>query len=163
MKSKSAVGARRTPPAPRKTAKGDTAPDTVFCRKTLETFLYTLALGAGLILLFSLGVYFYPDPNVLIRPLGYTAAALTAFLGGFLSGRLRGGAPIVCGLINGILLTATMLLFSFFLLSASSKHSALTSTLLHTAIPILSVFGALTGVKRKSPATSKRRRTASRR
>ena len=162
MQSKSASHARRTPPSPRRSSQGNTTTKSgaVFSRNTLRAYLYTLAIGFGSILILSLGVYFYSDPGTLVRPLGYVASALTAFFGGFIAGKLHGGAPAICGLVNGILLACTMLLLSFFFLSESSGYSPLISTVLHTAVPVLSFLGALAGVKQKSPATSKRRRTA---
>lgn len=162
MQSKSTARSHRTPPSPRRNASGN-APSSgaILSRDTLLSYLYTLAIGVGTILILSLGVYFHPDPGSLTRPLGWVAAALTSFFGGLIAGRLRGGAPAVCGLINGILLACTMLLLSFCFLSESSEFSALTSTLLHAAVPLLSLLGALAGVKQKSPATSKRRRRTS--
>ena len=164
MQSKPASRTRRTPPAPRRSPQGiPTSSGAIFSRNTLRAYLYTLAIALGAILILSLGVYFHPDPGSLVHPLGYVAAALTAFFGGLIAGKLHGGAPAVCGLVNGILLACTMLLLSFFFLSESSGYSAIVSTLLHSAVPLLSFFGALVGVKRKSPATSKRRRAAFRR
>ena len=130
----------------------------ILSAETLRAYLYTLAIGAGLILLLSLGAYFHSDPASIIHPLAYLAAALTSFFGGLIAKKLCGSAPTICGLINGILLTCTMLLLSFFFLSESSEYSALVSALLHTAVPVLSVLGALAGVKKKSAYTSKKRR-----
>ncbi|MBR7099502.1 MAG: hypothetical protein IKC59_08805, partial [Clostridia bacterium] len=84
------------------------------------------------------------------------AAALTAFFGGFTAGKLRGGAPAICGLINGILLTAWMLLLSLCFRAHSSGYSPLISTLLHTAVPVLSFAGAMVGTKK--PSKNVRRR-----
>ena len=161
MQNKSASRARRTPPVPRRTTKGDTSSSgSILSSDTLRAYLYTIAIGLGSILILSLGVYFHSDPGTLVRPLGCVASALTAFFGGFIAGKLHGGAPAICGLVNGILLTCTMLLLSFFFLSESSGYSPLISTVLHTAVPVLSFLGALAGVKQKSPATTKRHRTA---
>lgn len=148
-KNRSHLPTRHTPSQRKSPSKAASSSHTVFSRETLRAFLITLAIGGGLILVMSLGAYFHPDPDSIIHPLAYVAAALTAFFGGFTAGKLRGNAPAICGLVNGILLTATMLLLSFFFLSESSGYSALVSTLLHTAIPVLSVLGAIAGVRKK--------------
>lgn len=149
---------RRTPPAHRQShaSEGQSA---LFSRETWRAFLITLAIGAGAILLLSLAAYFYPDPDRIIHPLAYFAAALTAFLGGVIAKKRTGGAPALCGLINGMLLTGVMILLSFFFLSESSGYSALVSTLLHAAVLLLSVLGAIVGAqKKKSPPSRARRR-----
>ncbi len=148
-KTRSRLPARRTPPHRKSSSGGTPTSGAVFSKETLRAFLITLAIGGGTVLVASLGAYFHPDPDSIIHPLAYVAAALTAFFGGFTAGKLHGSAPAICGLVNGILLTATMLLLSFFFLSESSGYSALVSTLLHTAIPVLSVLGAVAGVRKK--------------
>lgn len=141
---------KRTP------AKSPATEGAIFTKQTFKAFLITLAIGAGLILTLSLGAYFHPDPDSIIRPLALIAAALTAFFGGFTAGKLRGGAPAICGLINGILLTAVMLLLSLCFRAYSSGYSQLVSTLIHAAVPVLSFAGALLGTK-KSIKTTRRR------
>jgi len=130
----------------------------LFSMETLRAFLITLAIGAGSILLLSLAAYFYPDPDRIIHPLAYFAVALTSFLGGVVAKKRTGGAPALCGLINGMLLMGLMILLSFFFLSESSGYSALMSTLLHAAILILSVLGAVAGSKKKKTPTARRKR-----
>lgn len=137
-------------PKKRTPSKSPAAEGAIFTKQTFTAFLITLAIGAGLILMLSLGAYFHPDPDSIIRPLALVAAALTAFFGGFTAGKLRGGAPAVCGLINGILLTALMLLLSLCFRAHSSGYSPLVSTLIHAAVPVLSFVGALLGTKKTS-------------
>ena len=156
-KSRSRQLKRHTPPSSRKqSAQSPATQSAILSKDTLRAYLITLAIGGCLILLCSLGAYFHPDPASIIHPLAYVAAALTAFLGGWVAGKLRGNAPAVCGLANGILLTCTMLLLSFFFLSESSGYSALISTLLHAAIPVLSFLGALVGTRKKKTHTKRR-------
>ncbi len=157
-KNRSHLPSRRTPPQRKSSPKNTQPSGTIFSKETLRAFLITLAIGGGLILLMSLGAYFHPDPDSIIHPLAYVAAALTAFFGGFTAGKLRGNAPAICGLVNGILLTAVMLLLSFFFLSESSGYSALVSTLLHAAVPVLSVLGAMAGIKKPQRSSGRRRR-----
>ena len=118
-----------------------------FPKKALKAFLITIAVGAGLILLCSLIAYFMPDPDPMIHPLAYAAAALTALIGGIVAGKIHGSAPAICGLLNGLLLLALMLLLSLFFRSLASGYSAWISALLHAAVPLLSFAGAIIGVK----------------
>ena len=130
----------------------------LFSLETLRAFLITLAIGAGSILLLSLAAYFYPDPDRITLPLGLIAAALTSFLGGVVAKKRTGLAPALCGLVNGMLLMGLMILLSFFCLPHSHGYSALISTLLHAAVLILSVLGALAGSPKPKAATRSRRR-----
>ena len=130
----------------------------LFSPETFRAFLLTLAIGAGCILLLSLAACFYPDPGSILLPLGYFAAALTSFFGGVMAKKCTGGAPALCGLINGMLLMGVMILFSFFFLSESHGYSALISSLLHAAVLILSVLGALAGAPKPKSATRNRRK-----
>ena len=131
---------------------------TLFSPETFRAFLLTLAIGAGCILLLSLAAYFFPDPGSIILPLGYLAVALTSFFGGVVAKKRTGGAPALCGLINGMLLMGVMILFSFFCRSESHGYSALISSLLHAAVLILSVLGALAGAPKPKSATRNRRK-----
>ena len=149
--TKHAAPKRRTPP------KNTEDRGAIFSKETLRAFLITLAIGGGLILVMSLGAYFHPDPDSIIRPLAYVAAALTAFFGGFTAGKLRGSAPVICGLVNGILLTCVMLLLSFFFLSESSGYSTLISALLHAAVLVLSFLGAIVGTRKTQKPIGRRR------
>ena len=146
--SQTAHASRRTPPKGRASAKSAQS-DALLSKMTLRVFLITLAIGASLILVASIGAYFHPDPNRIIPPLALLSAALTAFFGGFTAGRLRAHAPVLHGLVNGLLLTALMLLLSLCFLSRSSHHTPLVSALLHAAVPLLSALGALLGGNRK--------------
>ncbi len=131
----------------------------LFSLETLRAFLITLAIGAGSILLLSLAAYFYPDPDRIILPLGYLSLALTSFLGGVVAKKRTGGAPALCGLVNGMLLMGLMILLSFFFLPLSHNYSALISTLLHAAVLILSVLGALAGSPKPKAPTGRRRKS----
>ena len=119
-----------------------------FPKKVLRSFLISVGIGAVLILLFSIGAYFLPDPDPMIHPFAYAAAGLTALIGGIVAGKIHGSAPAVCGLVNGSLLVALMLLLSLFFRSFSSGYSAWVAALLHAAVPLLSFLGAVIGVRR---------------
>ena len=155
-KSNRYSSARHTPPT-RRSSHTDTQ-NEIFSIETIRAFLITLAIGAGAILLLSLAAYFYPDPDRIILPLGLLAAALTSFFGGVIAKKRTGGAPALCGLINGMLLMGAMILLSFFCLPHSHGYSALISTLLHAAVLILSVLGAVAGTQKPKAAMRSRRR-----
>lgn len=131
-------------------AKKKTKPQEVpFPQKALRAFLRTLAIGAATVLAGSLLLAFLPDPAPLTAPLGLSAAMLTALLGGIVAGKLHRTAPAVCGLLNGALLLAVLLLCSLFFQKEAAGYSTGMAILLHAAILPLSVFGALIGVRKK--------------
>jgi putative membrane protein (TIGR04086 family) len=147
MSSKSTYSARhRKRPSTRKRKKLS-SPDQI-PKHALRSFGLTVAIGMGMILLSSLVAYFMPDPLSMILPLSYLAMALTALIGGFVAGRLHGVAPLIVGLINGMLLTALVLVVSLFFRSASNGYTAWFSALLHAAVLLLSFLGAFVGTKR---------------
>ena len=148
--------AKQHPPQRRTVPKRAETQNGFFSKETLRAYLITLAIGGGLILIFSLGAYFYANPAAIIRPLAYLAASLTSFFGGRIAKKLCGGAPAICGLTNGILLTCTMMLISFCFRAQSSHYSPLVSTLLHSAVPILSFLGAWAGTNKRKPTTKRR-------
>ena len=115
---------------------------------TLTKYMVTMIISFPKV--FRVAVKFLESPTV--------AVALTAFLGGVVAKKRTGGAPALCGLINGMLLMGVMILLSFFFLSESSSYSALISTLLHAAVLILSVLGALAGSPKPKSAMRSRRR-----
>jgi putative membrane protein (TIGR04086 family) len=143
---------RNTKDRASKTAKKDRFP-----QKSAKAFLITLTVGAGTLLLFSLGAYFFPDPDPLIRPLALLAAAITSFVGGIVSGKIHGHAPFVCGATNGLLLLALMILLSLPFHSLAVGYTAWLSLLLHTAVLLLSIGGAVVGTQKRAPR--RRRRT----
>ena len=130
------------------TKKNAKPQEASFPQKALRTFLWTLGVGAGLILIGSLIASFLPDPAPAATPIGLSVAMLTALIGGIISGKIHRKAPAVCGLTNGALLLAAMLLCSLFFQSLAAGYSTLTAILIHALIPLLSVFGALLGVRR---------------
>ena len=142
------AGKRGGRSAPASRRKQEEPSPAQFPQKALKAFLISVGIGAGLVLLFSLGAYFLPDPDPMIHPLAYTAAGLTALIGGIVAGKIHGSAPAVCGFVNGLLLMALMLLLSLFFRSLASGYSAWVSALLHAAVPLLSFAGALIGVRR---------------
>lgn len=129
----------------RTTSRHGNTPPKSFLRTILRSYLITLALGAGLLLIASLAVSFHPDPDSLIRPLAYLSLALTGLLGGYLSGRIHGKAPLTAGGVNGLLLLLLMLPVSFGFRSMTAGYSPLLSLALHGAVLLLSALGAIAG------------------
>ena len=133
-----------------RTQSEDDASASVFLRHIGKSLAVSILSGATLMLAFSLLAYFLPNPNVAIKPLALTAAALTALIGGFASVRIHGHAALLCGLCNGTLLMGGMILASLFLGAHASGYNALQSCLLHVAFLLFSVLGSYLGLKRPS-------------
>ena len=123
----------------------------------LKSMLITLGVGIALLVMASLCAYFFNDPNQLILPLGLTASAMTAFIGGIVSIRMQGHSALLCGLCNGAAVCAVMILASLFFKSLSSGYSALVSAALHAGFLCLSVAGAYLGQKRGKKPQKRRR------
>lgn len=132
-----------------------------FLKSTLGTFLLTLAVGGGALLLFSLALFFTPDPLSLSPPAGLLCAALTAFMGGFFATRLYHLPAFGAGLINGIIITALSLLLSFWFAKNAdcyaTGYSAAVSALLHAGVVGLSLGGAFFGARKKKPAKKRKK------
>lgn len=138
------------------------AGSSAFLKSTLGTFLLTLAVGGGLLLLVSLVLTFVPDPLALVLPAGLFCAALTAFMGGFFATRVYHLPALGAGLINGILLTALSLLFSLLFIKNAdcyaTGYSAAVSALLHASVVGLSIGGAFLGARERMPSKKKRKK-----
>ena len=119
----------------------------------MKSLLITLAASLILMLGGSLIAYFTPDPNALVYPISLACAALSALIGGFAAVRIHKHSALLCGILNGSLATALMMLFSLFFTGYSSGYSAGISALLHTAFILFSVAGAFLGL----PKGTKRR------
>lgn len=126
-------------------------------RHIAKSTMIAIGIGACLLLVFSLALYFSPDPTPMIRPFGWIAAALTAFAGGFTASRIHGHGALICGLINGSVLTALMLLLALPCAHQASSYSAIVSCLLHVAFFAFSLAGAYLGLRRV-PQKKKRKR-----
>ncbi len=109
---------------------------------------FLISIGAAIILLLSLslGAYFYPDPDRLILPFSYIAAAGTALIGGFATARLHKHSALLCGLLSGALCSVVMMLLSLCFRAAAVGYSAWLSCLLHTAFFVFSIIGAYLGL-----------------
>ena len=114
-----------------------------------KSLLITLAASLILMLGGSLIAYFTPDPNALVRSLSLACAALSALIGGFAAVRIHRHAALLCGIFNGSLATALMMLLSLFFTSYASGYSAGVSAMLHAAFILFSVAGSFWGCPRE--------------
>ena len=151
MFAKASVSARRRAMhrkgSQRRKRRRESSPDQI-PKNILRAFVATICIGFGVILICSVIAYFLPDPLSFILPLSYLAMGITALAGGWIAGRLQGGAPLIVGLTNGMLLVAASLIVSLFFRSLSNGYSAPLSAILHAAVPVLSFLGALFGTRR---------------
>lgn len=123
----------------------------------LKSLLCTLATGLTLLLIASLAAYFTPDPARLTPALGLVASGLTALLGGIAAARIHKQGALICGLGNGAMLMAVMLLLSLFFTKEASGYGVWISAALHGGWMLLSVLGAFLGMPGKKRAAAKRR------
>ncbi len=128
--------------------QAEEASSAILLQNTAKSLLITAAIGIALITAASLIAYFTADPIVWIPPLSLCASALTALLGGFAAAKINGSAALLCGLINGTVMTAVIMLASLFFKSMASGYSAPVSFLLHAAFILLSALGGWLGQKR---------------
>ncbi|MBQ9132441.1 MAG: TIGR04086 family membrane protein [Clostridia bacterium] len=123
----------------------------------LKSLLCTLATGLTLLLTVSLVAYFTPDPGQWIPVLGLTASGLTALLGGYAAARIHGSGALICGLGNGGMVMAVMLLLSLFFTKDASGYGVWISALLHGGFLLLSVLGAYLGIPGEKSKRRKKR------
>lgn len=153
---RSSAPSRTLQRAPTRHQTSDEAPTVVFIRHIGKSLAITLLVAAVLLLSASLAAYFLPDPAVAIPPMALLAAALTAMIGGFSAARIHGHAALLCGLTNGTLFMAGMILISLFLHPYASGYGALEACLLHIGFPLCSVVGAYLGIRK--PTSPKKRK-----
>ena len=148
MKQNSSRRTANARPVHRRTVKNQ--PEEESFALWVRHFSKSLSITALSALLLTLGsaliAYFTPDPAALARPLGLACAALTAGIGGFVTVRIHRHAALFCGLLNGSLATALMMLLSLFFTSHASGYSAGISALVHTSFILFSVAGAFLGL-----------------
>ena len=142
--------------------KNDQSEGARFLKSTLGTFLLTLAMAGGLLLLVSLILTFLPDPLSATLPAGLLTTALTAFVGGYFATRIYHLQALSAGLINGILLTLLSLLFSLLFTQNAALYatgySAAVSAILHAGVVGLSIGGAFLGARERTPNKKKRKK-----
>ncbi len=144
---------RHAPPS-RSDASAPAGP-MLWAKHLSKSLTITLAVALGSVLMLSLLAYFYDDPDRLARPLGLAAAGVTALVGGFASVRIHGEGALICGLLNGLVFMALMMLLSLAFAGLASGYSAGVSLLLHTAFLLLSVVGGYLGLRKKTKKRKK--------
>ncbi len=113
-----------------------------------KSLAVTAVTGILALLACSLLAYFLPDPSPWIKPLALFAAALTALVGGVSAARLQKENASLCGLLNGCVFMAVMILISLFLRERASGYSTLHAILLHAGFLLCSVLGGILGKKK---------------
>lgn len=119
---------------------------------------YTLLIGILTLLVCSLLAYFREDPNAWVQPLGILCCVVTALGGGFAAIRIHRHSALLCGLLNGCILLAFMLLLSPTFKAFSSQYSLILCLLFHIAVPLLSILGAFLGIPRKRSVKKHKKR-----
>ena len=116
-------------------------------------------LGISLLLLLSaaLVAYFTPDPDRLILPLGLSVAAISAFLGGYLTLILHRRAALLCGLCFAALMTLLSLPLSLLLSAYGVAYPLLLTCTMRTSLFLLSVAGAFCALRRMERTPKKKR------
>lgn len=120
----------------------------------------SIGLGLLLITISTIIAYSNPDPDSLVTPLGLASMAVSAFIGGFVNGKLTENQPFLCGTINGLWLVMLFILTSFLTSSVASSHYYLWQVLLlNMAVVAISVIGAFIGARKKKTKPGKHKRT----
>ena len=104
--------------------------------------------GAVLLLIAAAIAYAQDDPDRLTAPLGYTAAAITALLAGFLASRWNRRAVLLCGLFSAACLLLIFFVLSLIPLQGTTSASPALSLALHAAMLPLTSAGAYLGRRR---------------
>ena len=123
---------------------------TTVLKCSLWGLLATFISGLILISALSAAALASSDPLSLITPLSLLALFPSAFIGGFVTAKKVKEAPVLCGIICGGLSVVCAMLVSIVLKGLTSSGFELwQSLLLHAAVVVFSVLGALAGnVKR---------------
>ena len=116
-------------------------------------------LGISLLLLLSaaLAAYFTPDPDRLVLPLGLAVAAISAFLGGYLTLILHRRSALLCGLCFAALMTLLSLPLTLLLSAYGVAYPLLLTCTMRTLLFLLSVAGAFCALRRMERLPKKKR------
>lgn len=115
---------------------------------------------SGLILVSVMAgiAYSNPDPDIFIAPLSLVALLPSMFIGGFVTTKKTGEAPLFCGVICGAIVTVITILISLILRNAmSSGYSLFQSALLHAFAIIFCLLGSFAGNIKKRAKPGARR------
>jgi putative membrane protein (TIGR04086 family) len=156
MKQKVKRHPKKTVPVVRRQEKArEEASPAQFFKNAFHALLWSIGTAILLCVAAALAAYYSPDPTRIILPLGLSASALTALLGGMIAIRTHGHGALLAGLSNGALLMALMILGSLFCKPLATGYATWLSLLLHAIFLCLSVVGATLG-RRRTPKRKKR-------
>ena len=118
----------------------------------------SMATGILLTAIMAAIAYANPDPSYLIAPLSLLALMPSMFVGGFVSSKRVGEAPLLCGVLCGGSITIVTILLSIALWGLpSSGYAFWQSAALRTAAVGFSILGAFAGNIKRKPKVGKRR------
>ena len=144
-----------------KTKKKSANPSNNRWKIVAFTLAKTAGIGILLILAASLGAYFTSDPDRFIRPFAIVSVALTFLIGGMLAAKDNPESPLAAGTVNGLILSAILLVLSLFFKKAAVGYPVWAAALLHGGVILFSLLGAYLAVLRKKnlrPRRHKKRR-----
>ena len=131
---------------------------TTVLKCSLWGLLATFISGIILISALSAAALASADPSSLITPLSLLALFPSAFIGGFVTAKKVKEAPVLCGIICGGFFAVCAMLLSILLKALTASGFELwQSLLLHTAVVVFAVLGALAGsIKRVAKRRNRR-------
>lgn len=129
---------------------------TGFLRGLLISLLFMAAFAMASVALASLLLLRAENPSAWIRTLGVLLPSLTAFFGGIVSARSRGGMGALSGLLCGALLVIILVLLAHF--SGDAARSLGARAVLYTVLLLLSVLGGTLGAQKRGKRRRKRRK-----
>ena len=124
----------------------------------------TLVCGLLLVSLMAVLAVAQADPASMILPLSLSVVGLCNLIGGLITSRRCGHAPLWCGLVFGALFTLTTWVLSFLFGSRTGNPLSLglsfpLSMLVRAAGIGLSLLGARLGMHRQGPPRHRRRKS----
>lgn len=137
----------------------DESPISIAFKSSLSGLLTFICCGLILISIAAAIAYSNSDPDTLIAPLSLAALFPAAFAGGFTTVKRTGGAPLLCGVLCGGIITVFSIVASLILRSAiSSGYELWQASILHGATVLFSVLGSFAGNAKRKVDPRKHRR-----
>ncbi len=123
----------------------------------------TAVIGLVLLLIVTAVAYANPDPDSLTTPLSMAVLGLTALLGGLVAARRGQTAPLLCGLLAGLLFTLLLLVLTLFFSDDARTQLTLGLSspvlwMLHGGVVLLSALGGKLGSRRATKSKHQKRR-----
>ncbi len=98
------------------------------------------------------------DPSSMISPMALCALFPSAFIGGLISSKKTGEAPLYCGILTAAVTGIAMLLCSLCLVNIrSSEYHIWQRLFMHSMLTVFCILGAFAGNIKRRPNPRKRR------